>query len=132
MTRFLLRRFAIILPTLIFVSMIIFGLQQLLPGDPALAMAGEEHDPVAIAQIREKYNLNKPLPVRYWLWISGVVRGDFGESIRIQMPVSQLLADKLPVTLELAVPAMLIARMIGLPAGQIGRASCRERGCQSV
>src|SRR3546814_4705968 len=69
--------------------MIIFGLQQLLPGDPALAMAGEEHDPVAIAQIREKYNLNKPLPVRYWLWISGVVRGDLGESIRIQMPVSQ-------------------------------------------
>ncbi|MFC3677405.1 ABC transporter permease [Ferrovibrio xuzhouensis] len=119
MTRFLLRRFAIIIPTLIFVSMIIFGLQQLLPGDPALAMAGEEHDPVAIAQIREKYNLNKPLPVRYWLWISGVVRGDFGESIRIQMPVSQLLADKLPVTLELAVLAMLIALLIGLPAGMI-------------
>lgn len=119
MTRFLLRRFAIIIPTLVFVSMIIFGLQQLLPGDPALAMAGEEHDPVAIAQIREKYNLNKPLPVRYWLWISGVVRGDFGESIRIQMPVSQLLADKLPVTLELAVLAMLIALLIGLPAGMI-------------
>jgi peptide/nickel transport system permease protein len=117
MARFLLRRIAIIIPTLIFVSMIIFGLQQLLPGDPAIAMAGEERDPVAIAQIREKYNLNKPLPVRYWLWISGVVQGDFGESIRIQMPVGQLLADKLPVTLELAVLAMLVALLIGLPAG---------------
>src|SRR3546814_6973831 len=93
----------------------------LFPGDPALAMAGEEHDPVAIAQIREKYNLNKPLPVRYWLWISGVVRGDFGESIRIQLPVSPLLADKLPVTLELTVLAMLVALLIGMPA-EIGRA----------
>lgn len=119
MTRFLLHRFAIIIPTLIFVSMIIFGLQQLLPGDPALAMAGEEHDPVAIEQIREKYNLNKPLPQRYWLWISGVVRGDFGESIRIQVPVSELLVEKLPVTLELATLAMFIALLIGLPAGMI-------------
>ena len=119
MTRFLLRRIAIIIPTLVFVSMIIFGLQQLLPGDPAIAMAGEEHDPVAIEQIREKYNLNKPLPVRYWLWISGVVRGDFGESIRIQVPVSKLIAEKLPVTLELAILSMLVALLIGLPTGMI-------------
>ncbi|WP_341701879.1 ABC transporter permease [Ferrovibrio sp.] len=119
MTRFLIRRLAIILPTLIFVSMIIFGLQQLLPGDPALAMAGEERDPVAIQQIREKYNLDKPLPQQYWLWITGVIQGDFGESIRIQMPVGQLLVEKLPVTIELAVLSMLIALLIGLPAGML-------------
>jgi peptide/nickel transport system permease protein len=117
MINFLLHRISIIVPTLIFVSMIIFGLQQLLPGDPALAMAGEEHDPVAIQQIREKYNLDKPLPVRYWLWISGVVRGDFGESIRIQVPVRKLLIEKLPVTIELATLSMLVALLIGLPAG---------------
>lgn len=119
MLRFLARRVAILIPTLLFVSIIIFGLQQLLPGDPAIAMAGEERDPVAIEEIREKYNLNKPLPVRYWLWISGVLQGDFGESIRIQLPVSQLLVEKLPVTIELAVLAMLIALLIGLPAGMI-------------
>ncbi|MBP7065439.1 ABC transporter permease [Ferrovibrio sp.] len=119
MLRFLARRVAILIPTLLFVSIIIFGLQQLLPGDPAIAMAGEERDPVAIEEIREKYNLNKPLPVRYWLWISGVLQGDFGESIRIQLPVAQLLVEKLPVTIELAVLAMLIALLIGLPAGMI-------------
>lgn len=119
MLRFLVRRVAILLPTLLFVSIIIFGLQQLLPGDPAIAMAGEERDPETIEQIREKYNLNKPIPVRYWLWISGVLQGDFGESIRIQLPVSQLLVEKLPVTIELAVLAMLIALSIGIPAGII-------------
>ncbi|WP_430395932.1 ABC transporter permease [Ferrovibrio sp.] len=119
MLRFLVRRIAILLPTLLFVSIIIFGLQQLLPGDPAIAMAGEERDPETIEQIREKYNLNKPIPVRYWLWISGVLQGDFGESIRIQLPVSQLLVEKLPVTIELAVLAMLVALGIGIPAGII-------------
>lgn len=119
MTRFLFRRLAILLPTLLFVSIIIFGLQQLLPGDPAIAMAGEERDPETIAQIREKYNLNKPIHERYLLWIGGVLQGDFGESIRIQQPVAQLLVEKLPVTIELAILSMLVALGIGLPAGMI-------------
>lgn len=119
MTRFLFRRIAILIPTLLFVSIIIFGLQQLLPGDPAIAMAGEERDPQAIAEVRAKYNLDKPLPVQYWLWISGVLQGDFGESIRIQQPVAQLLVEKLPVTIQLAVMAMLVALAIGLPMGVI-------------
>ena len=119
MIRFLGRRLLILIPTVIFVSMIIFGLQQLLPGDTALALAGEERDPVALEQIREKYHLNKPLPVRYALWIAGVVVGDFGESIRIQKPVADLLVEKLPVTMELALLAMLVALIIGVPAGVI-------------
>lgn len=119
MTRFLFRRLAILLPTLLFVSIIIFGLQQLLPGDPAIAMAGEERDPETIAQIREKYHLNKPIHERYLIWIGGVLQGDFGESIRIQLPVSQLLLEKLPVTIELAILSMLVALGIGLPAGMI-------------
>jgi len=104
-------------PTVIFVSMIIFGLQQLLPGDPATALAGEERDPEVIAHIRAKYHLDDPLPMRYLRWISGVVQGDFGESIRIQQPVSQLILEKLPVTIELAVLSMLIALLIGVPMG---------------
>ncbi|MFN4311050.1 MAG: ABC transporter permease [Ferrovibrio sp.] len=119
MTRFLFRRLAILLPTLLFVSIIIFGLQQLLPGDPAIAMAGEERDPETIEQIRDKYHLNKPIHERYLIWIGGVLQGDFGESIRIQLPVSQLLVEKLPVTIELAVLSMLVALGIGLPAGMI-------------
>jgi len=119
MTRFLFRRLAILIPTLIFVSMIIFGLQQLLPGDPAIAMAGEERDPQAIAELRAKYNLDKPIWVQYGLWIGGILQGDFGESIRIQLPVSQLLLEKLPVTIELAIMAMIVALAIGIPTGII-------------
>src|SRR5260221_13733395 len=98
MTAFLLRRIALVIPTLFFVSVLIFGLQQLLPGDPALAMAGEERDPAVIAFLRQKYHLDQPLPVRYALWIEGVAQGDLGESIRIKRPVLDLIKEKLPVT----------------------------------
>jgi peptide/nickel transport system permease protein len=119
MTAFLLRRIALVIPTLFFVSVLIFGLQQLLPGDPALAMAGEERDPAVIAFLREKYHLDQPLPVRYALWIEGVAQGDLGESIRIKRPVLDLIKEKLPVTGELAVLALLISLTIGIPAGII-------------
>src|SRR5437868_1697945 len=119
MTTFLIRRIALIIPTLFFVSVLIFGLQQLLPGDPALAMAGEERDPAVIAFLREKYHLDQPLPVRYVLWIEGVAQGDLGESIRIKRPVLDLITEKLPVTGELALMAILISLAIGIPAGII-------------
>src|SRR4051812_36048358 len=119
MTTFLLRRIALIIPTLFFVSVLIFGLQQLPPGDPALAMAGEERGPAVIAFLREKYHLDQPLPVRYALWIEGVLRGDLGESIRIKRPVLELIKEKLPVTGQLALMALLIALAIGVPAGII-------------
>jgi peptide/nickel transport system permease protein len=117
MFTYLLRRLAIIVPTLLFVSMIIFGLQQLLPGDPALALAGEERDPAVIAFLHQKYHLDEPLPVRYALWLGGVLKGDLGESIRINKPVRELVLEKLPVTAELAGLAILVALAIGIPAG---------------
>ncbi|HEX3953320.1 MAG TPA: ABC transporter permease [Stellaceae bacterium] len=119
MATFLLRRIALIIPTLFFVSILIFGLQQLLPGDPALALAGEERDPAVVAYLRQKYHLDDPLPVRYGLWIKGVVHGDLGESIRIKRPVLDLVIEKLPVTGELAALAIVIALVIGVPAGII-------------
>jgi len=117
MAAFLLRRLALVLPTLFFVSLLIFGLQQLLPGDPALALAGEERDPAVIAFLRQKYHLDQPLPVRYILWVEGVLSGDLGESIRIKRPVRDLVLEKLPVTAELAALAIVIALSIGLPMG---------------
>src|SRR5215813_800611 len=117
MLNFLARRIAQILPTLFFVSVLIFSLQQLLPGDPALVMAGEERDPAVIAQIRQQYRLDQPLPVQYVYWIKGVLSGNFGESLRIKVPVRELIAQKLPVTLQLASMAILIALLIGIPAG---------------
>lgn len=117
MGAWLLRRVALIVPTLLLVSLLIFAMQQLLPGDPALALAGENQDPAVIAHLRETYHLDQPLPVRYALWLGGVLRGDLGQSIRIQRPVLDLIAEKLPVTAELAALALLVALAIGIPAG---------------
>jgi peptide/nickel transport system permease protein len=119
MGKFLLQRLATIVPTLFFVSVLIFGLQQLLPGDPAIALAGEERDPETIRYLREKFHLDDPLPLRYWYWLSGVLQGDLGDSVRIQKPVMDLILEKLPVTIQLATMAMLIALAIGITAGVI-------------
>ena len=73
MLTFLTQRLLQIIPTLIIVSMLIFGLQQLLPGDPALIMAGEERDPKVLAEIREQYKLDQPIPVQYIYWVKGVL-----------------------------------------------------------
>jgi peptide/nickel transport system permease protein len=122
MLTYLLRRIAIVIPTLFFVSLLIFGLQQLLPGDPALALAGENQDPQVIAYLHAKYHLDEPLPIRYGLWLKGLMQGDLGESIRINKPVLDLVVEKLPVTAELAGLAMLIALLIGIPAGVLSAA----------
>ena len=119
MTTFIIRRIATIIPTLIFVSLLIFGLQQLLPGDPAMILAGEERDPTVIAHLRETMHLDQSFPVRYLYWLRGVLHGDLGESLRLQQPVRSLIADKLPVTLELACIAIVIALVIGIPAGVV-------------
>ena len=117
MADFLVKRLFTLLPTLLFVSMLIFGLQQLLPGDPAKILAGEEQDPTVIAHLREKLHLDEPLPVRYLLWVGGVLQGDLGESVRTQQAVLPLILQKLPVTAELALLAFVIALVIGIPAG---------------
>ncbi len=117
MLTYLARRILISIPTVFLVTVVVFGLQQLLPGDAALALAGEERDPEAIAYIRTKYHLDRPVPVQYYFWIRGVFQGDLGESLRINEPVGALVVEKLPVTLELALLAMLISIAIGMPAG---------------
>ncbi len=83
MLTFLGNRLLQLIPTLFFVSVIIFSLQQLLPGDPALVMAGEEKDPEVIEQIRRQYHLDQSLPVQYAYWLNGLLHGDLGESLRI-------------------------------------------------
>jgi len=114
---FLGNRLLQLIPTLFFVSVIIFSLQQLLPGDPATIMAGEERDPAVIEQIRRQYRLDQPIPIQYFYWVKGVLTGDLGESMRIKKPVRELILEKLPVTLQLAAMAIVIALTIGVSAG---------------
>jgi len=117
MLKFLVRRLGVVVPTLVFVSILIFSLQQLLPGDPAVVLAGEDRDPAVVAYLHAKLHLDEPLPVRYVYWMRGVLQGDLGESLRMQKPVLELILEKLPVTLELGALAMCIALLIGIPMG---------------
>ncbi|MBO0764280.1 MAG: ABC transporter permease [Hyphomicrobiaceae bacterium] len=119
MLRFLGRRLLQLVPTLFFVSVIIFGLQQLLPGDPALAMAGEERDPAVLEQVRKQYRLDQPLHVQYLYWVGGVLSGNLGESMRLKEPVITLITQKFPVTLQLALMAIAFSLTIGVTAGVI-------------
>ena len=107
-----------VLPTLVLVSVLVFGLQQLMPGDPALVLAGEERgDPIVLAQIRAELWLDRSLPAQYLHWIGGVLQGDLGFSWRIRQPVASLVLTKLPVTLQLGAMAFVIAVLVGVPAG---------------
>jgi len=119
MLRYLARRALVALPTLFLITVMVFSLQLLLPGDPALALAGEERDPGQIEQIREQYHLNEPIIVQYGYWLAGVLRGDLGTSLKTGLPVGETIAQKLPVTIQLATMAMVIALLIGIPAGVV-------------
>ncbi len=110
-------RIAQIIPTIFLVSIMVFCLQQLMPGDPALVLAGEERDPAVLAQIRQELWLDRPLVIQYFHWIGNVLQGDLGFSWRIRQPVLQLVATKLPVTMQLAAMAFVISVSIGVPMG---------------
>jgi peptide/nickel transport system permease protein len=113
-----MKRIAQIIPTMFLVSLLVFGLQQLMPGDPALVLAGEERgDPRVLAQIRQELWLDRSLPEQYVHWAGNVLHGNLGYSWRNREPVSDLIAQKLPVTAQLALMAFAFAVLIGVPTG---------------
>ena len=118
----ILRRLVSAVPTLVIVSVFVFMLQKLLPGDPVTAMLGEDRSPELIAELRARYHLDDPLVWQYLTWARGVLSGDLGFSLRSHQPVTELIAEKLPVTLELALLAILFALIIGVPAGIVAAA----------
>jgi len=99
--------------------MLVFAGVRALPGDPALALAGEDHSQRALTAIRAKYDLDKPVPVQYVNWLGHVVRGDLGTSTRTGLSVTSTIVDRLPVTLELALLSLLVAVGIGLTLGVV-------------
>ncbi len=111
------KRLLVAIPTLLIISIFVFSLQKLLPGDPILAMAGEERDPAVIELLRERYRMNDPVVYQYFYWLGSVVQGDFGVSLRTNQPVLELIGQKLPVTIQLAVMSMFFALVIGVPIG---------------
>ncbi len=114
---FLVQRAAISVVTLLVISLIVFTGVRMIPGDPARVMAGTDADAAGLEEIREKYGLKDPVPVQYLRWLGLALRGDLGESIRTRASVTGTVAKKLPITIQLAAFAILIAVGIAIPAG---------------
>ncbi len=116
---YLLRRLITSLITLWLVSLVVFVLLRVLPGDPATIMLGTEGSPEALADLRARLHLDDPLSLQYLNWLASVARGDLGDSFRFERPVRALILERLPVTLSLASLAMLLAVAIAIPLGTL-------------
>lgn len=119
---FLAQRLALAAVTILILTVFVFLLQQLLPGDPALALAGDEADERALIELRVKYGLDQPIYIRYLRWLAAALTGDLGYSFRNSTAVTDLLLAKLPITLELALASMLVALALGIPLGIVSAA----------
>ena len=115
---FILKRLAAMVVILLIVSFLVFSLLALAPGDPATILLGPgKATPEAIARIREEFHLDDPFLQQYWRWLTNALHGDFGRSIRSGQQVTAVIAERLPVTLLLAVYAFVLTTVIGIPAG---------------
>ncbi|MCY4353828.1 MAG: ABC transporter permease [Truepera sp.] len=117
MIPFLASRLAQLVPTALVITVIVFLLSHLAPGDPVTALAGPEAPPELVAAMRERYGLDRPLWTQYAVWIGRVVRGDMGTSVRTGQPVTTMISERFEATLTLAVSATLFSILIALPAG---------------
>ena len=117
MITLLLRRIAGLVITLLIVSVLIFTVMDLLPGDPASIMLGTSASPDTLAALQKELGLDRPLPLRYLAWLGGVLHGDFGQSYTYGVPVAGLIAERLAVTLPLALMAILISLVVAIPLG---------------
>jgi peptide/nickel transport system permease protein len=117
--RYIAKRFLTIIPVLFGVSVLVFGFIRLIPGDPATAMLGERATAENIARVRVNLGLDKPLPEQYLIYMGKVLRGDMGSSILRGDPVTQEILRRFPATIELALSAILISLLVGIPAGII-------------
>jgi peptide/nickel transport system permease protein len=106
-------------PVIVILSIGVFLMLHLTPGDPVQIMLGQDADPQAVAALRAELGLDQSLPIQYVRWAGNVLHGDLGRSIRTNQPVTDAIVSRLPVTLELSLVALLISLVIGLPAGML-------------
>lgn len=119
MIRLVAFRLAQAVPVMGFVAVITFGLMHLLPGDPAVIIAGEGADPAAIARVRADLGLDRPVAVQLWLWLANIAQGDFGRSLMLNQPVLDAVIERVPVTLSLAAVAFAITVPAGIGLGVV-------------
>ncbi len=119
MLTYVLRRLLLMLPVAFLVTVGVFMLIHLTPGDPALIVLGEDRSPQAIAAIHQQLGLDKPIYVQYVIWLGRIAHGDFGRSITTHQPVGTAITERLPATLELGTAALLWSLIIAIPLGTI-------------
>ena len=117
MNLFLLRRVTSLLVTLVLASIVVFAMMEIVPGDPAQLMLGLNATEDALQNLREQMGLDQPLPTRYWNWVSGMIGGDFGISYTYNVPVRELIGERLVVSLPLAIIALLLSTAVAIPVG---------------
>lgn len=117
MFKYILQRAVALVLTLLGVSILVFMLVHLTPGDPVRIMLGEQARPADIERLNALYGFDQPLPTQYFKWLGNALSGNLGVSIRSQAPVAELLAERLPATIELAVASLVLALLIGIPLG---------------
>jgi peptide/nickel transport system permease protein len=114
------RRIVLAVPLLLGMSLLVFGLMRLVPGDPAVVVLGYKATPEAVRALRDAFRLDDPLPRQYLSWLGGVLVGDFGLDFRQNEPIGRMILDRLPVTIELTLLATVAAALIGIPLGLLG------------
>lgn len=117
MRTYIVQRLLLSVPVIFGVSLLVFSIVRLLPGDPAIAVAGVHATPAYISQVREELGLDKGLHVQYYLFAANLLRGDLGTSTFYRRPVSAILLERFPRTLELTVAALLLSSLLGITAG---------------
>jgi len=117
MHHFIIRRLIHLVPVLFVVSIVIFSITLLLPGDPTLAVLGDQASQAERLAMRTKMGLDRPILLQYVTWLGSALTGDFGRSLRTQEPVAEMLAARVPVTLQLTLGAILLAVVVGVPLG---------------
>lgn len=119
MTRFIIRRLIVTIPVMLGIIFIVFALARVIPGDPCRAVLGERATPAVCDEFIRRYGLDQPIPIQFGLYLTQVASGDLGTSIKHSRPVTQLLIERLPTTIELTLVAMLFATLVGIPLGLI-------------
>ena len=119
MTTYILRRLLLSIPVLFGILFATFALARLIPGDPCRAMLGEKATKVVCDEFNHRHGLDKPIVIQFGVYVSEIAQGDFGNSFRYSKPITELLMERLPTTLELAFAALIISIVIGIPLGVI-------------
>ena len=128
MQRYIVRRVAALAATLVFVSLLVFAVVRVLPGDPALIILGLEANPDSVARVRQELGLDRSMPVQYAQWVGQALRGDLGRSIQYDLPVSTLILTRLTVTLPLTLLAAGLMVVAAIPLGVFAATRHRRWG----